>query len=165
MLVLTLTAIASAGAIATWVWDRRRGQKRNAKGSCAACGVPWPSADGEPYLIHGRLVCQPCADKARRRMPWELAALAGWAALVAGSALVGLVSGSALTGMQMLLMALVLPAATLLGPLAVVQLMKLANRRAQQRIAAGEFPGLDSSSPGAPGAEDALLPDGSANDR
>lgn len=165
MLVLTLTAIASAGAVATWVWDRRRGRVRNTEGSCAACGLPWPTAAGETYLIHGRLVCQACANRAKRRLPWELAALAGWAALVAGSAVVGLSTESALTGMELLVMALVLPASTILGPLGVVRLMKLANRRAQQRIAAGEFPGLESLASGAPGAADVFLPDGSATEQ
>jgi len=84
-------------------------------------------------------------------MPWELGALAGWAVLVAaigaGNILAGNLAGAAL----------LIVAPTILVPLGAVQLMKLANRRAQKRIETGEFPGLDAAGGGA----DAALSDGS----
>lgn len=138
MLVLALTAGATAAAIVAWMADRRRSRRRNERGECGACGASWADS-GDPYLIHGRLVCRVCAERARKRMPWELAGLAGWAALVAPvgavNVLVGNVAGMAL---------LVIPP-TILVPWGTVRLMKRANRRAQRRIAAGEFPGLGES--------------------
>ena len=138
MLVLALTVAASAGAVVAWIADQRRSRHRNGRGECGACGRSWVES-GESYLIHGRLVCEECARKAKRRMPWELGALAGWAGLIAaigaGNVLAGNLAGAAL----------LIVAPTILVPLGAVQLMKLANRRAQRRIAAGEFPGLGAS--------------------
>ena len=77
MEVLVIAAIAGAGALATWVADRRRSRRRNRSGRCATCDTTWASSSiQEAYLIHGRLVCEACAAKARRRMPWELGAVA-----------------------------------------------------------------------------------------
>lgn len=59
-----------------WMFERWRSRRRNGKGQCATCGAGWDSTPaGEPYLIHGRLVCQGCAEKARRRLPWHFAIL------------------------------------------------------------------------------------------
>ena len=83
MLVLALTAAAGASAVGAWILDLRRCRRRNEQGACGACSVS--SADtpsGDPYLIQGRLVSEDCAENAKRRMPWELGALAGWAALI-----------------------------------------------------------------------------------
>ena len=135
---VALTFAASAGAVVAWLADRRRSRHRNGRGECGACGNSWAESDGS-HLIHGRLVCEECARKAKRRMPWELGALAGWAGLIAaigaGDVLAGNLAGAALL--------IVTP--TILVLLGTVQLMKLANRRAQRRIAAGEFPGLGAS--------------------
>lgn len=134
MLVLALTAITGVSAVATWIADRRRCRRRNELGKCGACGIPWAEASpGEPYLIHGRLVCAGCAERAKRRMPWELGALAGWVALAGGVTLAD-------EGLAQLV---VIPAAMGLTTLGAVQLMKLANRNAQRRIAAGEFAGFN----------------------
>jgi hypothetical protein len=140
MLVLVLTAVAGAGAVAAWVFDRRRCRRRNEQGECGACGRSWAdTASGDPYLIHGRLVCEECAEKARRRMPWELAALAGWVALATGLTLAD----------QGLALLVVIPVVTGIASLGAVQLMKLSNRNAQRRIAAGSFPGFGALGPGA----------------
>ena len=132
MLVLTVTAAATAGAVLAWIADRRRSSVRNAGGQCGACGTSWAKS-GEPYLIHGRLVCEECAAKARRRMPWELGALAGWAALVAaiglGNVFAGNVSG----------VALIVGVPAVIVPLGAVHLMKRANLQAQRKLAAGEL--------------------------
>jgi len=69
-------------------------------------------------------------------MPWELGGLAAWVALVTA---VG--AGRILAGNVAEVAALIL-VPTILVPVGAVQLMKLANRRAQRRIAAGELPGL-----------------------
>jgi hypothetical protein len=66
-------------------------------------------------------------------MPWELGALAGWATLLAGLAVANLAAGSAMN------VAFFIAGSTGVVFLGAVQLMKLANRKAQQRIAAGEF--------------------------
>ena len=155
MVVLALTA--AAGAVAAWMLDLRRSRRRNKEGQCGACGVSWAeTGSGDPYLIHGRLVCEDCAGKARRRMPWELGALAGWSALLAGAAVTSLAAGSAKD------LAFFIAGSTGIVFLGTVQLMKLANRRAQRRIAAGEFPDLTSLGPqGSKNAKKALR-DGSA---
>jgi hypothetical protein len=137
VLVLALT-VATGGAVVAWIADRRRSRNRNGRAACGACGSSWLES-GESYLIHGRLVCEECARKAKRKMPWELGALAGWAALIAAIGVSNLLSGN-LAGAALLIVA-----PTILVPIGTVQLMKLANRRAQRRIAAGEFPGLDAS--------------------
>ena len=133
-----VTAITVFGGIpmvsGLWLFERWRSRRRNRGGECAACGTSWQSTpSGEPYLIHGRLVCQDCAETARRRMPWHFGIL-GLAAAGATAAIV------ADAGLAMLIL---LPAAsTVAMTLGAVQLMKLANRRAQRRIAAGEFPDM-----------------------
>jgi len=133
-LLLALTAVAGASAVTAWVVDRRRCRRRNEQGECGACGISWAeTSSGDPYLIHGRLVCEDCAEKAKCRMPWELGALAGWVALATGFTLAD-------EGLALLLL---IPAAMGIATLGAVQLMKLANRNAQRRIAAGEFTGFN----------------------
>jgi hypothetical protein len=132
MLVLALAAAAGASATVAWFVDRRRCRHRNHEGMCAACGVSWAdTTSGDPYLIHGRLVCEGCAEIAKRRMPWHfgiLGASAGFvtAAIAAGEGLVALIVFPTIS--------------TIVMTVGAVQLMKLANRAAQRRIAAGEFP-------------------------
>jgi hypothetical protein len=134
MLMLVLTALAAGSAVAAWMVDRRRCRRRNERGECGACGVSWAeTSSGDAYLIHGRLVCEDCARKAKRRMPWELAALAGWVALATGVTLAD-------EGLALLVF---IPAGMGIATLGAVQLMKLANRDAQRRIAAGELTGFD----------------------
>ena len=134
MLILTLSAVAGATAAIAWIADRRRCRLRNEQGQCGACGVSWAAtSSGDPYLIHGRLVCEDCAEKAKRRMPWELGALAGWVALATGLTLAD----------QGLALLVFIPTGMGLASLGAVQLMKLANRNAQRRIALGEYPGFD----------------------
>ncbi len=142
MLVLALAAAAGASATAAWLFDRRRARRRNEQGECGACGVSWAETpSGDPYLIHGRLVCEDCAEKAKRRMPWELGALAGWAALITGFVVTTLATCSAKD------VSFFIAASTGVVVLGTVQLMKLANRRAQRRIAAGEFPDFNAVGP------------------
>ena len=137
MLVLALTAIAGTSAVAAWMADQRRCRRRNERGECGACGVSWGEAgSGVPYLIHGRLVCEDCAEKARRRMPWELGALAGWSALLAGIVVTSLATGFAMD------VSFVIAGSTSVVFVGAVQLMKVSNRSAERRIAAGEFPGF-----------------------
>ena len=132
---MALAAAAGAGALAAWLADRRRSRRRNGQGACASCGVSWgETASAEPYLIHGRLVCERCAEKARRHIPWEYGALATAAAVATGF----MVAGKGLVAMVLF------PAgSTIVMTLAAVELMKLANRRAQRRIAAGESPDIE----------------------
>ena len=153
MLVLVLTAVAGAGAVVAWTIDRLRCRRRNEQGECGACGVSWgETSSGDPYLIHGRLVCENCADKARRRMPWELGALAVWVALATGFTLAD-------EGLAMLLF---IPAGMAVATLSAVQLMKLANRNAQRRIAAGEFAGFNALGAESKTDAEVALTDGAA---
>ncbi|MGB1658359.1 MAG: hypothetical protein ACPHQP_03225 [Longimicrobiales bacterium] len=118
-----------------WMFERWRSRRRNRSGLCATCGTSWQATgSGEPYLIHGRLVCERCADVGRRRMPWHFGILAGATAAVAFG--IAWNEGGFVPG-------ILFPVGTTLAmTLGAVQLMKFANRRAQRRIAAGEFPDL-----------------------
>lgn len=118
-----------------WMFERWRSARRNRRGSCATCGTSWRSTEtGEPYLIHGRLVCEECADVARRRMPWHFGIIAG--ATAAAALGIAWNEGGFVPGI------LFPVGTTLAATLGAVQLMKLANRDAQRRIAAGEFPDI-----------------------
>jgi len=96
------------------------------------------ASGSDRFLIHGRLVCEDCAQKARRRLPWELAALTAWAALLTAIAVGNLVAGNAVA-----VAALALVGSAIVVPLSAVQAMKLANRRAQRRLAEGELDSLE----------------------
>ena len=153
MLVLTLSAVAGATASIAWMVDRRRCRRRNEQGRCGGCGISWATASSyDPYLIHGRLVCEACAEKAKRRMPWELGALAGWVALATGLTLSD----------QGLALLVFIPAGMGIASLGAVQLMKLANRKAQRRMAAGDFPGFNALGPEKKADATEALTEGSA---
>lgn len=138
MEVLAVAAIAGAGALATWMADRRRSRGRNRTGQCATCGTSWTeSSSQDPYLIHGRLVCEACAANARRRMPWELGAVAAFS-------LVALALASAMAGQGLTTVVLVSAVGTAGMLVGAVQVMKLANRTAQRRIANGDYPDIAS---------------------
>jgi len=78
-------------------------------------------------------------------MPWHFGML-GLAAAVA--------TGIAVAGADVAIMILVPATSTVVMTLAAVQLMKLANRRAQRRIAAGEFPDIKALTPAATSHEE-----------
>ena len=141
--ITTLTFLGGGPTVAgLWMFERRRSRKRNRSGECAACGTRWrATASGDPYLIHGRLVCEDCAVAARRRMPWHFGML-GLAAAVG--------TGIAAAGADVATMILLPVGSTLVMTLGAVQLMKAANRNAQLRIATGEFPEMNALNPGAP---------------
>jgi len=121
--------------VGLWLFERRRARRRNRDGECAACGTPWASIPSvEPFLIHGRLVCDGCAAKARRRMPWHF----GMLGLTAG---VG--TAIAFAGADVRLMVLAPMTSTVAMTLGAVAWMKHVNRRAQRRIASGEFPDME----------------------
>jgi hypothetical protein len=150
-----LAAATVLGGVPTvgglWIFERWRSRRRNRIGACATCGTSWRSTNsGEPYLIHGRLVCEDCAATARRRMPWQFGVL-GAAAAAAGFG-VALGEGGLVAGILWPI------GSTLAGTLGAVQLMKLANRNAQRRIAAGEFPDIAPLSTGESDHEVESLP-------
>ena len=139
-----VTALTLGGGIPTvgglWIFERWRSRRRNRSGECAACGTSWHSSlSGEAFLIHGRLVCEDCAETARRRMPWHFGIL-GFAAAVA--------TGFIVAGADATTMILVPVGSTVALTLGAVQLMKLANRKARRLIAAGEFPDMKALRPG-----------------
>ena len=134
-----ITAVTFYGGLPAvgglWAFERWRSRRRNRSGGCATCGVAWESTPaGDPYLIHGRLVCETCADRARRRMPWHFGVLGAAAAMA---------TGIAFRGADVTAMILFPAASVVVMTFGALQLMKLANRTAQRRIAAGEFPDLD----------------------
>jgi hypothetical protein len=123
MLVLVLTAAAGASAVVAWMLDRRRCRRRNKQGERGACGVSWAETrSGDPYLIHGRLVCEDCAAKAKRRMPWHFGILAAAAAVAAVAA------GVIVAGEGVVADVLAPVGSTVLMILVAVQSMKLATR-------------------------------------
>ena len=127
-----LGGLPMAGGL--WMFERIRSRRRNRGGRCATCGTSWRSARAaDPYLIHGRLVCEDCAEKARRRMPWHFGILGVSA---------GIGTAIAIAGADVPLMILIPAGSTIVMTVGAVQLMKLANRAAQRRIAAGEFPDM-----------------------
>ena len=134
-----VTAATVFGGIPTvgglWIFERWRSRRRNRNGSCATCGTSWSSTtSGEPYLIHGRLVCEDCAEIARRRLPWHFGII-GFAAATAALG-IALSEGGLVPG-------ILFPVGTTLAmTVGAVHLMKLANRNARRRIAAGEFPDI-----------------------
>lgn len=130
-----MAAIAAAGALGAWAADRRRSRRRNESGRCAACGTAWTSSTvHDAYLIHGRLVCEDCGRTARKRLPWQFGAVALFSLVAIGSAT------AAQGPTAIALFCAVGTAGMLVG---ATTLMKLANRRAQRRIAAGDYPGVD----------------------
>jgi len=136
MLILALAAAAGTSAMVAWLVDQRRCRRRNRQGECAACGVAWAETpSGDPYLIHGRLICEDCAEVAKRRMPWHFGILAAATAFSTGY----IVAGEGVVADVLFPVG-----STIVMILGAVQLMKLANRNAQRRIAGGEFPDFDS---------------------
>lgn len=131
-----LTAVTVGGGLpivgGLWLFERRRSRNRNRRGECAACGTGWSAAHAdEGFLIHGRLVCPTCAERARRRLPLHFGVL-GIATAVA--------TGGMLIGGQAVLMALLPTGAAVAMTLGAVQWMKGANRNAQLRISRDAFP-------------------------
>jgi len=132
MFVLLLAAAAGVTATAGWLLDQQRGRRRNETGACGTCGNAWTdTASGGAYLMHARLVCEPCAEKARHRIPWHLGFLAAASAL----ATILLVASSGVVAMVLFPVG-----STIAMTVGAVQLMKLANRDAQWRILVGDYP-------------------------
>jgi hypothetical protein len=130
--VLAVAAAAGATALAGWIADRRRARTRNEKSQCAGCAADLGAADTSAlFLIHGRLVCPPCAAGAKRRTLWQFVGLIGAVAFATGM----------IAANQGIVAMLGVPIGTgLLMTAGVVHVMKLANRQAQERIAKGRDP-------------------------
>jgi hypothetical protein len=132
MFGIVAAAAAGATAWATWMVDRRKCRRRNQRGACAACGLTWEETRSEnPYLIHGRLVCETCAEREKRRLVWHFLTLV--AAMCVASGFIFVVKGAALEGLFPV-------GSTILMTVGATRSMKRANREAQRRIAAGEYP-------------------------
>lgn len=124
--------VAVPAAVGAWGVQRWRSRIRNASGRCAVCGAPWEAGNaGERFLIHGRLVCESCAARARGRLGWQLGLLGG--AAIFSSLIVLAADGPTL-------LAIVPPALVTVFTAGAIGLMKLANRRARNRIHAGTYP-------------------------
>lgn len=117
---------APPALIGAWIFDRWRSRRRNRAGGCAICRSPL--AASEPWLIQGRFVCEGCAAHARRRMARQLGLLAACG---------GLAAALTLRSNEPWLM-IAFPICTVLVLTAgALQMMKITNRRAQVRLAAG----------------------------
>lgn len=125
MEIMVIAAVTGVTAAAGWWADRRRAKRRNAGGACGSCGDAW-GADRtlERYWIHGRLVCEACATRAKRRLPVHFAVL-GVAGAFATTA-------TALSG-GMTAFALVPLVTAVALPVWAVKGMKQANRKALQK--------------------------------
>lgn len=143
MEVLALAAVAGATALAGWIADRRRARTRNQNSQCAGCAADLVgAATTELFLIHGRLVCPSCAAGAKRRMLWQFVGLTGAVAFATGM----------IAAEQGVVAMLGVPIGTgLLMTAGVVHLMKLANLRAQERIAEGRDPAFEALAGDTPG--------------
>ena len=123
-------------------------------------GIVSPGSNGEWWTLRPQercrqmeVLCEECAGKAKRWIPWQLGALAGFAALATGS----IVAGEGLAAMVFF------PAASMIVmTLGAVHLMKLANRSAQRQIASGEFPDFEALGPGTSTDATAALTEGPA---
>ena len=133
--VLTVAGFAAVPGMAfLWVANRWQSRRRNASGACATCGEKWSEAGSdERFLIHGRLVCEGCATRTKKRLGWQFGFLSGWTLFAVVMILV--TEGPDL-------FALMPPTMVAGMALGAVGLMKLANRRAQQEIATGSYPFL-----------------------
>ena len=154
-IIVSLTMFGGLPAVGgLWMFERTRARRRNRRGQCATCGTSWAStASGGPFLIHGRLVCSDCGERARRRMPWHFGILAAAAAFAASF----IVATEGLAAMILLPVG-----STIAMTIGVVQLMKFWNRNAQRRIAAGEFPDFEALGAGTSTEPQRSLPEGSA---
>lgn len=113
-----------------WVAEWWRSGRRNRRGECGACGQALGADSEDRYLVSGRLTCSGCATQMKKRMPWMLG---GLAVLITGTTIgVAMVAD----GWEWVLN----PIITSTLVIGTLQLMKVANRRAQRRIAEGELP-------------------------
>lgn len=132
MLVLLVAAAAGVTATAGWLVDQRKGHHRNEMGACGTCSTAWSdTASGGPYLMHGRLVCELCAGRAKYRMSWHFGFLMAAAAMA---------SSLIVAGNGVVAMVLFPVGSTIVMTFGAVKLMKLANRDAQWKILVGDFP-------------------------
>ena len=134
MVGMVLTLGAAGAAVGAWLLERRRSVRRNTQGRCASCGLPWPeTTPGEPYLIHGRLTCEPCGEQAKRRLPWHLA-------LLASCAMIG--TWIAVVGADVTAWILLPGGSTVAFTAGALVAMKRANRDTRHRIAVLQHPGV-----------------------
>jgi hypothetical protein len=112
-----------------WMAEWWRSGRRNRKGECGGCRRPLAYTSEDQFLISGRLICAGCATRMKRRMPWMLGTLALVVVAAAGGAAVMAEGAEWVLG----------PLVTFPVAFGAVQLMKLANRRAQRRLAAGDL--------------------------
>jgi hypothetical protein len=129
---MLIAAVAGATATAGWWMDQRRGRRRNERGACGLCGRAWTdAASSGPFLLHGRLVCDQCARRSRRRVGLQFAFLAAASATASGLILASSGLGA--------FVAFPLVSAALMT-VGAVRTMKSANRAAQWRILVGDYP-------------------------
>ena len=136
--VTTLLIVAGYGAVpaavGVWLLGRLRSRRRNASATCASCATGWSEIESpERFLVHGRLVCEDCATRAKGRLGWQFGLL--------GAAGV-LSSIGVLLSEDPAILALVPPAVVGTFAVGTIAVMKLANRRAQAQIARGSYPFL-----------------------
>lgn len=128
VLIVALSATPPV-LVGLWVAEWWRSGRRNRRGECGACGQALGTESEDRYLVSGRLTCSGCATQMKKRMPWMLG---GLAVLITGT---GIGVAMVVDGWEWVLN----PIITSSMVIGTLQLMKVANRRAQRRIAAGEI--------------------------
>lgn len=137
LLLMTYGMVPIAGGL--WAFHRWRGARRNRDGRCAACAIEWRSSGTvDRYVIQGRLVCRSCARRARHRLSWYFAAL-GLAGILA--------TGIAIAGADVAWLVLLPPGLLAVATYGALRWMKLANRRAQRRLASQALASLRAMAP------------------
>jgi len=117
-----------------WIFDAVRGRLRNKRGQCACCSATYGEMN-ESYLVHGRMVCEGCAERLKRHTFVEISVLAVLVAVLSGLGIAAAISGG------MLQKSLFLSAFLIVPPLAMgaafvgaMGLMKWQNRRALDKL-------------------------------
>jgi hypothetical protein len=149
---LVTTSLIVAGysavpaAVGSWLLARFRSRRRNAAAKCGSCGKEWSEIESpERFFVHGRLVCEDCATRAKGRLGWQFGLL-GVASVLSSVAV--------LLGEDPAILALVPPAVVGTFAVGTISVMKLANRRAQAQIAMGSYPFLPPASDRRPAKPD-----------
>lgn len=147
VLIAALTATPPVVA-GLWIAEWWRSGRRNRRGACGSCAETLSDELDDRFLVSGRLICSGCAGAMKRRMPWLLGTLL---VLLTGSAIATAIMAD---GIEWVLSPLIM-----FGfGLGAIQLMKVANRRAQRRIATGGVPQIALGADDAPESDPAQLP-------
>jgi len=117
-----------------WIFDNVRGRLRNKRGQGASCSATYGEMS-ESYLVHGRMVCEGCAERLKRHTFVEISVLAVLVAVLCGLGIWAAIS-SGMLGESLFLSAFLIGPPLAMGAAFVgaMGLMKWQNRRALDRL-------------------------------